>query len=35
MKKTTEALLKSGFSEKDIASIRGGNYLGLLGQTLP
>jgi membrane dipeptidase len=31
----TEALLKAGFGEKDIASIMGGNYLRLLGQTLP
>ena len=31
----TEALLKQGFSEKDIAAIAGGNYLRLLGQTLP
>ncbi len=31
----TEALLKQGFSEKDIAAIMGGNYLRLLGQTLP
>ena len=31
----TEGLLKAGFGEKDIASIMGGNYLRLLGQTLP
>ena len=31
----TEALQKEGFNERDIASIMGGNYLRLLGQTLP
>ena len=31
----TQALLKEGFGEKDIALVMGGNYLRLLGQTLP
>ena len=31
----TEALMKQGFSEKDIALVMGGNYLRLLAQTLP
>ncbi len=31
----TDALMRQGFNEKDIAAIMGGNYLRLLGQTLP